>query len=242
MKILEERLEMMRSLEGKPVEECRPLADETLQKYGPMAEEMGLSAIQHELEELSVKFGYPEEYREIKRLLMESEALCETTFKTFTMPIRSMLDSVGYRYSLKFRMKSVYSIWRKIRVGQKSFDDVYDLFGARIVYEPGTANLENLIQGSKALGRELDASFLDQEKLDCWRIYTIITSLYRVHPDRIKDWVTNPKPSGYQALQITVMGPDCNWFEIQIRSKRMDYEAEEGIAAHWKYKRETKAM
>ena len=162
--------------------------------------------------------------------------MCESTFRAFTLPIHSMLDSIGLEYELLFRMKSIYSIWRQIHVKQVPFDEVYDLFATRIVYKPMTvAQLQTVNPVA------VEDSALDVEKLTLWRIYNIITSLWRIHPDRIKDWVTHPKPSGYQALQLTVMGPDCNWFEIQIRSERMDYEAEHGVAAHWKYKRESKA-
>ena len=241
-KMLEERLEQLKQKEGLPAEEVRPFVDETLATYAPLAERLGLTQLQSDLQNLSVLYGYPDDYANLKQLRQESEAMCDITFSTFALPIRAMLDATGIRYRLFYRMKSIYSIWRKMRNDHKQFDDVYDLFAARIVYEPGTGNTEYLRQAEEALGRKLDASFMDQEKLDCWRIYTVVTSLYRVHPKRIKDWVTNPKPSGYQALQMTVMGPDCNWVEIQIRSERMDYEAEYGSAAHWKYKEETKAV
>ena len=233
---IQERLELMRSLEGAPVEQCRPLADDTLQNVSPVAEELGLSNIQHELEDLSVRYGYPEDYKEIKHLMQENEAMCQIMFKTFTLPIQSMLDSMGLEYDLKFRMKGIYSIWRKMRVRGHLFDDIMDLFGARIVYKPMTAEQ---LQTVTPLIVDPD---MDAERLTCWRIYNVITSLYRPHPDRIRDWITHPKPSGYQALQVTVMGPDCNWIEIQIRSQRMDDIAERGDAAHWKYKRETKAL
>ena len=113
---IQERLELMRSLSGTPIEDCRALADDTLQNVSPIAEELGLSNIQHELEDLSVKYGYPEEYKEIKHLMQENEAMCQIMFKTFTLPIQSMLDCMGLEYDLKFRMKSIYSIWRKMRV------------------------------------------------------------------------------------------------------------------------------
>ena len=231
-----ERLELMRSLQDKPAEECRALAEDTLSNVSPMAEELGLSNVQQELEELCIKHAYPEDYRQIKLLMQENEAMCQMMFKTFTLPIRSMLDSIGLDYELKFRMKGIYSIWRKMNVGGKLFDDIFDLFGVRIVYSPMTLAQLQMVT-PVLVDRELDA-----EKLTCWRIYNVITSLYRPHPDRIRDWITHPKPSGYQALQVTVMGPDCNWIEIQVRSRRMDDIAERGVAAHWKYKRETSAV
>lgn len=218
-----ERLELMRSLKDKPVDECRALADETFETFAPKAEELGMGHEQSELQELAMKYGYPDDYKELKRLLQDAEAMCQITFKTFTLPLHSLLTAAGIKYRLEYRMKSVYSIWRKMRVDNKHFDDVYDLFASRIIYTPTSETPD----------------YIDAETLDCWRIYNIITSLYRIHPDRIRDWVTHPKPSGYQAVQVTAMGPDCTWIEIQIRSERMNDMAENGIAAHWRYKQET---
>lgn len=236
-KLVYERLDIMRAIESDKPEVRMRLSQDTLQNIAPLAEELGMEREQHELEELGVRYGYPEDYAEIKHLMRENEVMCESTFRSFTLPIRSMLDSIGLKYDLLFRMKSIYSIWRQIHVKQVPFDEVYDLFATRIVYEPMT---EAQLQTVRPVA--VEDSSLDLEKLTLWRIYNIITSLWRIHPDRIKDWVTHPKPSGYQALQLTVMGPDCNWFEIQIRSRRMDYEAEHGVAAHWKYKRESNAI
>ena len=235
-RLVYERLEAMRDLEREGQDVRTRLSRDTLENVAPLAEELGMEREQRELEELGVRYGYPEDYAEIKHLMQENEVMCESTFRAFTLPIRSMLDSIGLEYELLFRMKSIYSIWRQIHVKQVPFDEVYDLFATRIVYKPMTvAQLQTMNPVA------VEDGALDVEKLTLWRIYNIITSLWRIHPDRIKDWVTHPKPSGYQALQLTVMGPDCNWFEIQIRSERMDYEAEHGVAAHWKYKRESKA-
>lgn len=235
-RLVYERLEAMRDIEREGQDVRTRLSRDTLENVAPLAEELGMEREQRELEELGVRYGYPEDYAEIKHLMQENEVMCESTFRAFTLPIRSMLDSIGLEYELLFRMKSIYSIWRQIHVKQVPFDEVYDLFATRIVYKPMTvAQLQTVSPVA------VEDGALDVEKLTLWRIYNIITSLWRIHPDRIKDWVTHPKPSGYQALQLTVMGPDCNWFEIQIRSERMDYEAEHGVAAHWKYKRESKA-
>lgn len=242
VKAIEERVLLMRSLEGRSEEECRLLADETLADYCPLAERIGLQAQQSEMQEAAMKYGYPEDYRNLKRLLQEAEASCELVFKTFRIPICSMLESLGIEFQFIYRMKSVYSIWRKIKKSGKTFDDVYDLFATRIIYKvpERVKPLTEIGLTEYALSPSpLPLSELDAEKLICWRIYTVITALYRVQPDRIRDWITHPKPSGYQAMQMTCMGPDCNWVEIQIRSERMDYEAEHGIAAHWKYKAET---
>ena len=235
-RLVYERLKAMSDLEREGQDVRTRLSRDTLENVAPLAEELGMEREQRELEELGVRYGYPEDYAEIKHLMQENEVMCESTFRAFTLPIRSMLDSIGLEYELLFRMKSIYSIWRQIHVKQVPFDEVYDLFATRIVYKPMTVAQ---LQTVRPVAVEDGA--LDVEKLTLWRIYNIITSLWRIHPDRIKDWVTHPKPSGYQALQLTVMGPDCNWFEIQIRSERMDYEAEHGVAAHWKYKRESKA-
>lgn len=208
-----------------------------------LAEQLGLHQEQREIQDLVVKLGYPDDYRRIKRLRMESEMTCEMVFRTFALPIRAMLDDMGIEYEFKYRMKSIYSIWRKMHAG-KQFDDVYDLFATRIVYNPKpTIDLLPMVQPNEVdclddvdKVKSWQLAGMDVEKFYCWRIYTVISMLYRIHPDRIRNWITNPKPSGYQALQLTVMGPDCNWVEIQIRSQRMDYEAEHGEAAHWKYK------
>lgn len=221
------------------------LADEVMENLAPEAERLGLGTLQYAMLNLAVKIGYPEDYSRLKQLLQDSEAMCEIVFKTFALPIKAMLDDAGIEYSFIYRMKSVYSIWRKMRIDHKHFDDVYDLFATRIVYKvPESATpltspnsldaLPEVAADKEQLNKEVN-----MEQLICWRIYNILSMLYRIHPDRIKNWITKPKPSGYQALQMTVMGPDCNWIEIQIRSERMDYEAEYGAAAHWKYKAET---
>lgn len=242
-----EHLELLRAIKenGAPEAEAKDACDAAMDTWGPLAERLGMSKIQHEMLDLAVELGYPEDYKELKKLLQDSEAMCEIVFKTFALPIHAMLDELGIEYTFKYRMKSIYSIWRKMRVDNKQFDDVYDLFATRIVYKPKEtitplAEPNNLDKEQDIIAVKNDTlSTLNKEYLYCWRIYTVISSLYRIHPDRIKNWITHPKPSGYQALQLTVMGPDCNWIEIQIRSERMDYEAEYGSANHWLYKSET---
>lgn len=237
------RLEELRHVSDLTEKECRALADDTLAQYAPLAEELGLTQLQYQLQELSMMYGYPEDYGNIKNLLQEAEASCNHVFKTFKVPISAMLDSLGIEHEFKFRMKSVYSIWRKMKNDGKEFDEVYDLFATRIIYK--VPEKVKPLSDTGLTAYQLSPSplplddLIDPEILTCWRIYTAITSLYRVQPDRIKDWITHPKPSGYQALQMTCMGPDCNWIEIQIRSERMNYEAEYGSAAHWKYKQES---
>lgn len=233
-----------------PVEDTESFITNVITKVAPEAEELGFEHQQHQMLEFAVKLGYPEDYRKLKQLLLDSEMMCENVFKTFSLPIRSLLDDMGIEYEFKCRMKSVYSIWRKMRNDDKQFDDVYDLFASRIIYKPKpiidplpmtSPNIVDQLQEVQAIKQEM-MSELDVEKVWCWRIYNVISMLYRIHPDRIRDWITHPKKSGYQALQLTVMGPDCNWIEIQVRSERMDYEAEYGSAAHWKYKQESKSM
>ncbi|MCQ2220779.1 MAG: hypothetical protein MJZ12_05265 [Prevotella sp.] len=242
-----EHLELLRNIKqnGAAEDELKNACDAAMETWGPLAERLGMSKIQHEMLNLAVELGYPEDYKELKQLLQDSEAMCEIVFKTFALPIQAMLDELGIEYTFKYRMKSIYSIWRKMRVDNKHFDDVYDLFATRIVYKPKETITP--LSAPYTIDSETDINAvkndtiatMDPEFLYCWRIYTIISSLYRIHPDRIKNWITHPKPSGYQALQLTVMGPDCNWIEIQIRSERMDYEAEYGSANHWLYKSET---
>lgn len=247
-----EHLEKMRlwDREGiEPAEDTQAYVTEILQKWAPLAEELGLSNEQHVLQDLAVKLGYPEDYKRLKKLLLESEADCEMVFRAFALPIRALLDDLGIEYEFKYRMKSVYSIWRKMRVDNKEFDDVYDLFATRIIYKPQTPtplpgvpqnSIDTLDEAKPVIQQTL--SQMDAERFTCWRIYTVISMLYRIHPERTKNWISQPKPSGYQALQLTVMGPDCYWVELQIRSERMDYDAEKGIAAHWLYKRETSVV
>lgn len=210
-----DRLHNMRTLAALPDFKQKRIASETLYLYAPIAERLGLKKIKMELEDLGLKYEHPEEYQEIKDQMQEAEANCSTLFATFAAPVTSLLNDLGLKYDFKYRMKTIYSVWRKMHKKHVSFDEIYDLYAARIVFEPSSP---------------------ENEKTDCWRIYTALTSIYKIHPDRIRDWISHPKESGYQALQVTVMGPDSNWIEVQIRSRRMDEEAEEGDAAHWKYK------
>lgn len=226
-----------------PSTDTEAYIDEILSKWVPLAERLGMFTEQSSLQDLAVKMGYPEDYQRLESLLLESRMTCEMVFNTFALPIRSMLDELGIEYELKYRMKSVYSIWRKMRIDHKEFDDVYDLFAARIIYKPQPNTLltpasELNVDDEAATAMQETLSHINPEHLTCWRIYSVIAMLYRIQTHRIKNWITHPKPSGYQALQLTVMGPDCNWIELQIRSERMDYEAEHGKAAHWLYKQE----
>lgn len=227
------RIALMKSLESYPASERKAISDETINIYVSLADKLGYKSAQAELEELSLRYGYSEEYALLKKQLREAEASCAMIFDTFKTPICSLLDDLGIEYTFTYRMKSVFSIWNKIRTKHVTFDEVYDLFATRIVFKPSEK-----VEPIQNDGKSLPMDFINTEKLICWRIYTIITSLYRIQTERTRDWITHPKPSGYEALQITAMGPDCNWIEIQIRSTRMDELAENGLASHWKYKME----
>lgn len=221
--------------------DLRSLVDETIDIWVPWAERLGMRDEQVELQNLALRLGYPDDYNRLKNRLQRHEASYETIFATFAAPIKAMLDKLGMEYTFTFRMKSVYSIWRKMTLDNKKLEDVYDLFAARIVFRPkdtivpANRGKVHLLPVAAAV-EEQTLGDLDVEEFYCWRIYTIIASLYPIHPDRIKDWVMKPKPSGYQALHLTVQGPENVWIEMQIRSERMHYEAEYGSATHWKYK------
>lgn len=212
---LADRLHNMRTLEAQRPEKQRKIAAETQYIYAPMAHRLGLFPIKTELEDLSFKYEYPEEYAEIEAKLHENKDTQMSGFEDFAAPIRKKLTMMGYNYKLYARTKSVYSIYKKMTKKGVPFEQIYDLLAARIVFEPTT-----------------DFSEKDQ----CWMIYSAITELYRPHPERIRDWISMPKANGYEALHVTVMGQHGQWIEVQIRTKRMHELAEHGLAAHWKYK------
>ncbi|MEG2164137.1 MAG: RelA/SpoT family protein [Bacteroidales bacterium] len=210
-----DRLHNMRTLNSLPQSKQYKIAGETLYIYAPLAHRLGLFSIKSELEDLSFKYENPKLYNEISREIAESESIRQKAFESFSLPIIQKMDERGIRYEIKARIKSIYSIWKKMDTKHIPFEEVYDLYAVRIIFEPK---------------RDED------EKRECWEIYSIITEIYRLHPDRIRDWISRPKANGYQALHVTVMGNDGNWIEVQIRSKKMDEIAERGFAAHWKYK------
>ena len=210
-----DRLHNMRTLGSMLPSKQYKIAGETLYIYAPLAHRLGLFAIKTELEDLSFKYEHPDTYESIKRQIADTEEERNKIFTKFATPIREKLDAMGLKYELKARVKSVYSIWNKMTTKHVPFDEVYDLYAARIVFE---------------CPNECD------EKRICWNIYSEITDLYSLHPDRTRDWISVPKANGYRALHLTVMGPNGNWVEVQIRSERMNEMAEKGFAAHWKYK------
>lgn len=210
-----DRLHNMRTLGSMAPAKRLKIAGETMYIYAPLAHRLGLFAIKTELEELSFMYENPEEYEEISQKLRQSKKRRTQIFNHFAVPVIDRLDQMGFQYEMIARDKSVYSVWNKMRSKGVPFEEVYDIFAVRIVFEnePGV-----------------------DEKKRCWDIYSAITDIYRLRPDRIRDWVSRPKSNGYQALHLTVMGPDGEWIEIQIRSRRMDDIAEKGFAAHWRYK------
>lgn len=212
-----DRLHNMRTLASMPEHKQVKIASETLYIYAPLAHRMGLHAIKTELEDLSMKYEHPEEYRVIEQKIEVYKNQFSALFEEFIKPIRKKLSDNDYEYTITARTKSVYSVWLKMQRRNISFDEIYDLLAVRIVFKPKEGF---------------------SEKQQCWNIYSLITDLYSPKPERIRDWVSVPKANGYEALHLTVMGPEGQWFEVQIRSERMDEVAEKGLAAHWKYKGE----
>ena len=210
-----DRLHNMRTLGSMLPAKQFKIAGETLYLYAPLAHRLGLFTIKTELEDLSFKYEHPQEYAFINLKLQSSENVRNTLFEHFAAPVHERLKAMGMNYEMRARVKSVYSIWNKMQNKKVSFEDIYDIYAVRIIFDP--------LPGV-------------DEKNMCWDIYSAITDIYRIRPDRIRDWVSRPKANGYQALHLTVMGPDGQWVEIQIRSRKMDEIAEKGFAAHWKYK------
>ena len=210
-----DRLHNMRTLSSMPANKQYKIAGETLYIYAPLAHRLGLYAIKTELEDLSFRYNHPSEYQRIKDQIAASEESRNELFARFSEPIRERLDNMGLKYEFNARVKSCYSIWNKMQTKRIPFEEVYDLYAARIVFECEDESAEKRI---------------------CWNIYNEITEVYTKHPDRVRDWLTTPKVNKYRALHVTVMGPDGNWVEVQIRSRKMDDIAERGFAAHWKYK------
>ncbi len=210
-----DRLHNMRTLGSMAPNKQYKIAGETLYIYAPLAHRLGLFAIKTELEDLAFKYEHPVAYERITQQIRESEAHRAAEYNDFLTPVKAKLDTMGLDYEAKARVKSNYSIWKKMETKHVPFEEVYDLYAVRIIFE---------------------CDDQEKEKQICWNIYSAITDLYKPHPARLRDWISNPKANGYQALHITVMGPDGNWVEVQIRSRRMDEIAEKGFAAHWKYK------
>lgn len=215
-----DRLHNMRTLDAQTTEKRYKIAGETEFIYAPLAHRLGLSGIKSELENLCFKYKSPREYNFIQQRLDAEKPRYLAIYGNFAMPIIESLNENGIRFTITNRIKSAYSVWKKMHKKHIPFEEIYDIVGSRIVFTP-----------SDGMG----------EREEAWKIYDLITQIYAPHPDRIRDWISCPKESGYEALHVTLMGPDGCWVEVQIRSKRMDDIAEKGVAAHWNYKEDYSA-
>ena len=210
-----DRLHNMRTLQSQPANKQYKIAGETLYIYAPLANRLGLNKIKSELEDLSFRYEHPDDYRAIQKKLELTEQSRDKLFKDFTDPIREQLDKMGLQYEIKARVKTPYSIWNKMQNKHVTFNEIYDILAVRIIFKPTTP---------------------ETEANDCFNIYLALSKIYKSHPDRLRDWVSHPKANGYQALHVTLMSKQGQWIEVQIRSERMNEIAEQGFAAHWKYK------
>ena len=210
-----DRLHNMRTLQSQAPNKQYKIAGETLYIYAPLANRLGLNKIKTELEDLSFRYEHPDKYEDIRKKLSLSEEERNTLFADFTAPIRESLDSMGIQYEIKARVKSPYSIWNKMQNKHVTFDEIYDILAVRIIFTP-----------------QVRAN----EIYECFNIYVALSKIYKSHPDRLRDWLNHPKANGYQALHVTLMSKQGRWIEVQIRSDRMNEIAEQGFAAHWKYK------
>lgn len=211
---LADRLHNMRTLDSMKRDKQLKIASETLYLYAPLAHRLGLNAFKTELEDLGLKYTEPETYHDIEQKLRETEPERKRFIQKFIQPIREILAEQGFKARIIGRPKSIYSTYNKIRFKNVPFEEIYDIFAIRIIIDTPT----------------------DHEKADCWRVYSIVTDFYHPSPERLRDWISTPKANGYESLHTTVMGPEGNWVEVQIRTERMDELAEKGYAAHWKYK------
>jgi guanosine-3',5'-bis(diphosphate) 3'-pyrophosphohydrolase len=214
---LADRLHNMRTLESMKREKQLKIASETVYVYSPLAHRMGLYTIKTEMEDLAMKYMEPDVYKEIARKLAETKRERTRYINEFIRPLREKMEKANFNFEIHGRPKSIHSIWNKMKKKGVSFEEVYDLFAIRVI---------------------LDSPH-EREKEDCWKVYSMITDEYTPSPERLRDWLSNPKSNGYEALHTTVMGPQGKWVEVQIRTKRMNEIAEKGLAAHWKYKEGT---
>jgi GTP diphosphokinase / guanosine-3',5'-bis(diphosphate) 3'-diphosphatase len=211
---LADRLHNMRTLDALPPKKQLKIANETLFLFAPLAHRLGFHAIKSELEDLALKYTDPEIFHDISRKLVESEEERNKFIANFIAPIKSSIQEQGLNFSIVGRTKSISSIWGKMQKQEVPFEEVYDIFAVRVIIDTPE----------------------QREKADCWRVYSIVTDIYRPNPDRLRDWISTPKANGYESLHTTVMSKQGKWVEVQIRTRRMDEVAEKGYAAHWKYK------
>ena len=210
-----DRLHNMRTLDSQPANKQYKIAGETLYIYAPLANRLGLNKIKSELENLSFKFEHPDDFASIEAKLQSTQMSRDELFTEFTNPIEDALKKMGIQYEIKERIKTPYSIWNKMQNKHVTFEEIYDILAVRIIFTPRVR---------------------EEEVNECFNIYVAISKIYKSHPDRLRDWLSHPKANGYQALHVTLMSKQGRWIEVQIRSDRMDEIAEEGFAAHWKYK------
>ncbi|MBV4356435.1 RelA/SpoT family protein [Pinibacter aurantiacus] len=211
---LADRLHNMRTMESMKREKQLKISSETIYVYAPLAHRMGLYSIKTELEDLAMKYMEPSTYKEIAKKLAETKRERTRYINEFIRPIKEKMEAAGFKFEIYGRPKSIHSIWNKMRKKGVDFEEVYDLFAIRVILD----------------------SPQDKEKEECWKVYSMITDEYTPSPERLRDWLSNPKSNGYEALHTTVMGPQGKWVEVQIRTRRMNEIAEKGLAAHWKYK------
>lgn len=211
---LADRLHNMRTLASMPQNKQLKVASETMYIYAPLSHRLGLYSIKTELEDLWLKYTETEQYDEIIKKIVDTKEARDKFVSRFIRPIRKELKEQGFDFEIKGRTKSIYSIWNKMRKQNIPFEEVFDLFAVRIITDSEAEN----------------------EKADCWKVYSIVTDFYQPNPDRLRDWISTPKGNGYESLHTTVMSSPGQWVEVQIRTRRMDEIAEKGYAAHWKYK------
>jgi len=211
---LADRLHNMRTLDSMKREKQLKIASETVYVYAPLAHRMGLYNVKTEMEDLAMKYLEPDTYKEIARKLSETKRERSRYINEFIKPLNEKLEKGGFDFEIHGRPKSIHSIWNKMKKKGVAFEEVYDLFAIRVILN----------------------SPPEKEKEDCWKVYSLITDEYTPLPERLRDWLSNPKSNGYEALHTTVMGPQGRWVEVQIRTRRMNEIAEKGLAAHWKYK------
>jgi GTP diphosphokinase / guanosine-3',5'-bis(diphosphate) 3'-diphosphatase len=211
---LADRLHNMRTMDSMRHEKQLKISSETVYVYAPLAHRMGLYNIKTEMEDLAMKYLEPDTYKDIARKLAETRRERTKYINEFVRPLKEKLERGDFDFEIYGRPKSIHSIWNKMKKKGVSFEEVYDLFAIRVIL----------------------SSPPEKEKEDCWKVYSMITDEYTPAPERLRDWLSNPKSNGYEALHTTVMGPLGKWVEVQIRTKRMNEIAEKGVAAHWKYK------
>ena len=213
--MIADRVNIMRQIKDSKNDEARrQVANEAAYLYAPLAHKLGLYKLKSELEDLSLKYTNREIYDQIAHKLNETKRNRDKYIMEFIQPVKQKLEAEGLHFEIKGRTKSIFSIWNKMKKQKADLEDIYDLFAIRVILETP----------------------LEQEKADCWKVYSIVTDMYQPNPKRMKDWLSIPKSNGYESLHITVLGPKQRWVEVQIRTRRMDEIAERGLAAHWKYK------